>query len=482
MEVFDIVSQLTSLRELKLSENDLQGELSSAICDLTALEVLEVQANKITGIPSELGMLSRLRSLNVVDNQLRTIPADLFQSSSLIELQVSKNRLEGTLFSVDVVPYLQELHASNNSLLLLCDNSSVQMPALRTLNISTNRLTSFPDVSSWTTLTTLLIGENKLTALPEGFVGLADLRTADFTGNDLTQIDERIALMGSLEHLILAVNPLRERKFLTMNTEDIKRDLASRLPAEDRLKNDDDNANCEFGFTEDTAISKWQPLPSGMLDLSDQAMAEIEERSLEPFAEDIRQLVLHQNVFQSIPATLSQLNHLTLLDLSKNAIETPLTSPLNLPKLRDLRLTNNKLKSLDPLITHLTAPALQTLDISQNRITGALPLLRTFFPVLITLLAADNGISDVSADSLTGLRIVNLSNNDMERLEPRIGLLQGTLTAFEVEGNKFRVPNWQVLRKGTDAVLAWLRDKIPRESWRSDVTEFFDADEGETVF
>jgi Leucine-rich repeat (LRR) protein len=182
-----------------------------------------------------------------------------------------------------------------------------------------------------------------------------------------------------------------------------------------------------------------------------------------------------------MPSITAQFEHLTLLDLSRNSIEVPLSAPIELPQLRDLRLASNKINSLTHLTTYLTAPMLVTLDVSINRLAGALPTLYVSFPSLTTLLASDNKISEVSAESLQNLRIVNLDNNDIERLEPRIGMLQGTLTGFAVEGNKFRVPNRQVLQKGTDAVLTWLRDKIPRESWKSAdsaSTEFFDADDG----
>lgn len=477
MGVLDIIARLPELRELKLAENELQGDLSVALCSLTALEILDIQSNKISTIPSEMSALTQLRSLNVSDNQLRDIPMELFKSTSLVEFQASKNKLEGSLFSVGSVLHLQELHVANNSLTSLCEANAIEFPTLKTLNISSNRLTSLPQVSSWTVLSTLLMSGNKLAKLPEGFIDLMQLRTADFTGNDITQLDEKIALMASLEHFTLAANPLSVRKFLTMNTEDIKRDLATRLQPID-IPDADQEREFENGTTEDSAVSKWQPAPSGTLDISGQNMSEIEEGSLEPFVEDIRQLHLQLNAFANIPTILSHITHLTVLDLSKNNIEIPVSSPLQLLKLRDLRLGGNKLKSLDSLTMHLTAPVLQTLDVSHNRLSSALPILHTFYPELITFLASDNSITDVSADALTGLKIVNLSNNDIERLEPRIGLLQGTLTAFQVEGNKFRVPSWQVLGKGTDAVLTWLKDKIPRESWKSDGTEFFDADDG----
>lgn len=481
MEIFDIIATIPTLRELKLAENDLHGDLSPALCNLTALEVVELQSNKLTSLPKEIGQLTRLRTLNVFDNQLHRLPMELF-TTSLIELRASKNQLQGTIFSVDTLPHLQELHLANNSIVSLCEGNSIDLPALRILNLATNRLTSLPEVSTWTSLTTLLVGENKLPALPEGFVTLPQLRSADFTGNDITQLDEKIALMESLEHLTVAANPLRERKFLTMATDEIKRDLVSRLPAADVTSADGDG-DVENDLNEGAgADSGWQVSQSGTLDLSAQNLSTIDEQSLDAIADSIRQLTLQKNIFEAIPLTLSRLHHLGVLDLSRNAIEVPLSSPLDLPKLRELRLNGNKLKSLEPLTTQLTAPSLQILDVSQNRLSGPLLVLRDFFPELITLLASDNSLSEVSAESLTGLKIVNLSNNDIERLEPRIGLLRGTLTGLEVEGNKFRVPNYQILKKGTDAVLTWLRDKIPRESWKSDGTEveFFDAVDGES--
>jgi Leucine-rich repeat (LRR) protein len=480
MEILDVIAQIPTLRELKLAENDLNGDLSTALCSLTALEVLELQSNKLTSIPTEMGRLTQLRVLNITDNQLHAIPMEVL--SSLIELQASKNRLEGALFRVDSMPQLQDLNVAHNSLLSLCDSDSMDLPAIKNLNISANRLTSLPEVFSWVNLNTLLVGENKITTLPEGFTTLEQLRTADFTGNDLTQLDEKIALMDSLDHLLVAANPLRDRKFLTMGTDDLKRDLASRLqPADDSPANLDEEL--DGGLGEDTQTTKWQLTPSGTLDLAGKNMGQfdLDEATLEVFADGLHQLHLQSNIFEFIPAITSQLNHLTLLDLSKNHIETALTAQLELPRLRDLRLGSNKLTSLTPLTIYLTAPSLYTLDVSRNRLTGVLPTLTTFFPSLTTLLASDNNISEIPADSLTQLRIVNLSNNDIDRLEPRIGLLQGSLTGLNVEGNKFRVPNRQVLQKGTDAILSWLRDKIPRESWKSmdsASTEFFDADEG----
>lgn len=495
MDVFANVTEIASLRELRLAENDLQGDLPETISKLSSLEVLDLQSNKLTSLPEEVRQLTSLRLLNVSSNQLRTVPMALFETS-LIELIANKNSFEGAFFSIASAPHLQELNISNNSLKALCDGETLDLPALKTLNVSTNRLSSLPNVETWISLQTLIVAENKLPSFPEGFTKLPQLRTADFTANDITQIDEKIALMP-LDHLTLAANPLRERKFLTMSFEDIKRDLSARLARSDPAAVEEIDVDIA---SDDATVSTpgWQVTPSGTLDLSSKSLTSLDETALSAIADSVRHLNLSSNTLPSMPLALSTIPFLTILDLSKIRLTTILTEPLTLPRLKDLRLSSNSLTSasLDALTTHLTAPALSSLDISNNRLTSALPALRTTFPALTSLIASDNQFSEASPEALSGLSIVNLSNNGIEHLDPRIGLL-AELKSLNVEGNVFRVPSYHVLQRGTDAVLGWLRDRIPedkgveeekgerekeRESWQSNSTVqtvFWDAVDGD---
>lgn len=480
LDVFEIISQITPLRELKLAENDLHGDLPSSLGKLTALEILELQDNKLTTLPEDTKLLTALRSLNVSNNQMQKIPAELFETG-LISLIAAHNRLDGVFFAAGSVPHLQDLNISNNAVQSLCPGETVEMPALKYLNIATNRFDSLPIMESWVNLHTLLVAENKLTTLPDSIYGLP-VHTIDLTANDLVQLDARLSKLP-LKHLTVAANPLRERKFLTMPVEDIQRDLAAKLQPDEPINEDDaeDVPGLDASVSAELEPKGWQVTPSGTLDLTSKGLANVlDETKLDAVADNVRQLYLQQNGFESIPTILSRVPMLTILDISKNNIETVFTAPVELLKLRELRLAGNKMTDLSSLTTRLTAPNLQTLDVSANRLLGSLPCLRESFPELISLIASDNSICEVSAEALTGLKIVNLSNNDIERLEPHIGLLSNTLTSLNVEGNKFRVPNYQVLQKGTESVLTWLRDKIPRESWKSDATEFFDADDGGT--
>lgn len=87
------------------------------------------------------------------------------------------------------------------------------------------------------------------------------------------------------------------------------------------------------------------------------------------------------------------------------------------------------------------------------------------------LLASNNRLAELDPESIRGLATVDASSNEMAQLEPRIGLLggRGGLQRLEVAGNRFKVPRWTVLERGTEATLRWLRGRVPADemaAWR----------------
>ncbi|KAL1391998.1 leucine-rich repeat protein [Phyllosticta capitalensis] len=485
----DIISQITCVRELRLSDNALHGEFPESLGSLTSLELLDLQGNKVTRLPDSLRELASLKTLHVSNNAFSSLPVEILQGLPLVDLQASKNALGGTLFpdTVACMPRLQTLNVSSNALGVLC-SSKVAMPALQSLNLAINRISELPDLSEWSNLITLLVEENKLSVLPAGFTTLKKLRHANFSGNNVNKIENEIGLMESLERLDLAANPLRERKFITLNTNDLKRDLKMRL---DPTSNQDDSAAVGADDVEQpTSVippkDTWTTTPSGTLDLSSKTMSELSAEKLSAIDSPVRSLTLHHNAFTSLPTSLSLIaSTLNTLDLSSNRLSSTalLSGPLSLPYLASLRLTANGLTSLAPLTDALSAPRLATLDVTANRLTGALPVLRTSFPSLTTLLAADNSIDDISVTALAGLNSVDLSNNAIARLPPEVGLLGdaeagGTLKAIELRGNVFRVPAWPILQRGTAAVLEWCRGRITEDGPQS-VDEAVAMEQGE---
>ncbi|KAF2771277.1 L domain-like protein [Teratosphaeria nubilosa] len=466
-DCLDVVSQITSLKELRLGHNNIAGSLPTNICGLRHLEVLDLQANKILDLPEALRELVSLRVLNLAENQMTTVPMDTLRDLPLIELDASSNALIASLWplgSINSHPTLQILNVANNSLAALVFAEGLSLPHLKVLDVTNNRLTVLPPVAGWTELITLAAGDNKIPELPAGFASLQRLRNVNFASNELRLINPEIAKMENLESLMLASNPLRDKKYLTMNATDIKRDLASRLePDEDDGELSDPET--VIGPEPAPGAARWNLKPNNILNLAAKSISDDMNDALGSFLQshEVRQLLLSSNKLTTIPPALWLGQDIRILDLSNNALTADyFSADLDLPALQELNLSNCCLTSIDPLITQITAPALRTLNISTNRVTGALPAFRSTYPSLTTLFAANNKFTSLAADALRGLMTVSLASNELHSLPADVGLLWDEgLRNLDVSSNAFRVPNYRVLERGTEAVLRWLRERLP---------------------
>lgn len=483
MANIEIITEIESLTDLKLANNQLQGELTSVIARLQNLEFLDLRGNSLTKLPDEIVGLKSLRSLDVSENKFTSLPFEVLSKLPLRTLNAQKNRLEGTLIpaSVNSLETLQSLNIANNAVVVFAANDALELPNIHTLLIGVNRITHLPRMSSWGSLLTLSAEENKIAELPQGFVELKSIKKADFTGNDISRLDEKMGLMESLTSFRVSNNPLRERRFLNMDTDDIKRDLRSRCEPDPQDTDDEGSVATQFTLApENPALDgTWQIKSGGTLDKSYADMTDLKVEQLEMIAlQDIRCLYLQHNEFSHFPAPAIQVlaHGLIELDLSHNPLNGAdfLSSLLELPKLQSLTLNSATLTSWEPLLSNLVAPSLTFLDVSHNRFKGPLPHLRKIYPELKTLVASDNQIASLDFEAAQGLQVLELSNNDIESLPPKIGLLAAerspqnwgngsALRRFEVAGNRFRVPRWQVVAKGTDAILEFLRERIPND-------------------
>jgi len=470
-----IIGQMLPLRELRLGENALEGTLGSQFCSLSNLEVLDLHDNGLSALSSDLQDVSSLRVLNVAGNKLASVPFDSLAFLPLAELNVARNRLNGSLFpsSIDGLPQLKALDVASNALTSLTNDRLIHLASLQDLNVTENRLKTLPDISGWAQLLTLTAGGNKLNIIPEGLTSLRNLRTVDFSRNELKMVDEGIGLMESLTVLRVANNPLRERKFLTMDTGEIKCELRSRIHPTDSPDVHEDNLISYDGSG--SAPSKaagnpgsWPVKAGGILDRSATKLGTIDPSEFRNLTQDndIKTLILRHNVLPHIPPAVVFSSHtLKNLDISHNKLASAkyLFTEMLLPNLTCLDASFNGITSLAPLLEYLSAPNLAELNVSRNRLT-TLPPLRVAFSALKTVYASDNSISKLPVESVKGLQVLNVSGNNINHLEPKLGLLDAEgLRTLVLGGNTFRVPRKDVLDKGTVAVLAWLKSRISED-------------------
>jgi Leucine-rich repeat (LRR) protein len=461
LDGWDVVTALRSLRQLEMGRNQLKGAIPSTIAQLINLEMLDVSENAITEIPGSIGNLIHLKQLNMARNQLSSIPFEALFDLPLSHIDVSSNRLT-SLFprTVPMFETLVELDVSHNALPFLTE-AGVKLPKLRRLNCSHNRLVQLPDMTSgWQSLEELNAEENKISALPEGFDHLSALTVANFADNSLLTVPRGVGFMDKLQKLNITGNPIRERILLRLNTDELKAELRS-LQAESK----EQEAPPSRVFGRLSVSSAWT-VSNGAVDRSNTRLSSVPSDVVQSIAEqNVKSVTLHHNQLHVFPMSLELLGGtLTTLDLANNKLGKGeyLNAAICLPNLKSLNLTSTGLETLEPLTAHLSASRLGTLIVPFNRLT-ALPLLTTAFPALKKLIINNNKIAALDVRAVRGLEVLDVSSNDLEALPPQLGLLQGQLRTLMVTGNKFKVPGWAIVQKGTEEVLKWCRNRLPEE-------------------
>ncbi|KIX04326.1 uncharacterized protein Z518_05193 [Rhinocladiella mackenziei CBS 650.93] len=477
--VFEIVGQIPQLKELVIGENLINGTLELMSSHLEHLQILDLHGNGLQNFgPSALSQLRNLRKLDLAGNRFETLPWESLSILPLTELNVSKNRLSGVLFHGSPIPSdLRIVDASYNALEEVTEGE-FDLPNLRSLTLDGNRLARLPDLTRCKNLQTLRVAENQLNEIPMNFSQMQALKNADFGHNNIRSIPPEVARMDSLSSLTVVGNPLRERKYLTMSTTELKSNAEKKL--DQSLGTTAPSGSTSLSDSDADKHYRYKP-SHGILDLSSQGLTSIsnDDIDLGDSNAPIHTLKLSNNELSTFPVDL--LSHPTLkyslqsLDLSHNPLLHPteyLSSELFLPSLKSLYIVSTGLTSLDGLTTYLKAPELLELNISCHRLTGHVPWVRAWWSNCRTLLATDNWFTSVDLEGVRGLEVLDIRNNEIETLPPKIGLLgnhppgarmPGKLRVLEVSGNKFRVPRLTVIEKGTEAVLKDLRRMIAEE-------------------
>jgi len=318
---------------------------------------------------------------------------------------------------------------------------------------------------------TLDLRENKITSLPDEITCLASLERLDVTNNDLAGLPFSLGVLPHLKAVQLDGNPMKtiRRDIMARGTVGLLKYLRSRLEegqvAELQKRGTGNVSPVPQPVASHAVPDKFTMKTSQSLSLAGQlaGLAELPVEAVEAALEVRVQTVdLSRNRLAAVPAGLE-----------------PLT-----PQLYELNLSNNKLVSLPAFLG--TGRLLQFLNLANNQLTdlpaelGGLPHLREVAlnmnqfstipeilyscPKLETILVANNRISSLDVSQLgrlSQLAVLDLQNNAIQSVPPELGNLT-QLRSLQLEGNTFRMPRPAVLVQGTGAVLAYLRDRIPK--------------------
>ncbi|KAK4479600.1 hypothetical protein RD792_015120 [Penstemon davidsonii] len=192
------------LTKFFMGGNNIYGSIPSTICELKALDLLNMSYSSISGeIPQEIGQLTELR-----------IPNSFANFQNLITLDLSNNKLNGSiprhLFSL---PRLSAfLNLSHNHFSGPIPEEIELLENVVTINISDNKLSgNIPDsISNCQSLEQLLLSRNELSGqIPDNLASVRGLETLDLSSNQLSSaIPFGLQSLQSLQLLNLSFNRL----------------------------------------------------------------------------------------------------------------------------------------------------------------------------------------------------------------------------------------------------------------------------------
>lgn len=425
---------------------------------------LNLSMNPLADLPLDFAQqLTSLRILRLASLALKRVPASVCAIPSLTQMDVGSNRLlDLEHIRLDELPQLRVLRVTNNRLSSL-PTYMAGMAFLEYVNLSNNRFDTFPDVlcampnltdldlsfntirtlppelGQLTKLVRLVLAGNRLSHLPAEMRGLVSLRVLDLRHMTLQSIDD-VPALPKLERLLAthnAITRIDSALGATLTQLELAHNPLSRAalqaPAASALTRLD-LSHASLGTLPTSLLSSVPALTHLVLDGNQLGALP----SLEALTE-LEVLSCAANALTNVPDSIGALRALVRLDLHNNNVRALPASLWACRALRELNVSSNLLDGLPIPPATDVARALAHLRAADNRLTDDVFAVLPRLPHLEVLNLSMNEIYEVPTGALRDLRALRelyLSGNALSTL-PGEDLLHLTqLRVLFLNGNR----------------------------------------------
>lgn len=342
-----ILSRLQNLQYLLLGSNLLRGVIPDALTNCSNLVGLDLSDNSLTGvIPPTIGYLTNLDYINFEGNTLSGgIPLGLGNITDLSVIDLSYNRLSGPIPNEFwQMPHISSLYLGVNNLSggipRTLNSSSLQQLSLASNNLGNTLPSNFGNALP--ELQILFLGNNTFEGhIPASLGNATRLIQLDLSGNKFTgQIPDIFGRLSVLSFLSLEKNTLQAS----------------------------DNEGWEFF----DALTNCSSL--NVLSLATNNLKGVIPNSIGNLSINLTQLLMGENHLSgTVPSSVGKYTALIRLSLEANNITGTIDEWIGkLTNLQELNLRNNNLVgTIPPSIANLTGLFILAFD--DNKFTGFIP-------------------------------------------------------------------------------------------------------------
>lgn len=384
--------------------------------------------------------LSDLQKLDMMNNDIKFLPEYMGDMRKIEFIYAQHNDID-KLPELEGCEHLQELHISNNFIKEISERFCEKLPSLKVLDLRDNKIEKLPDeIAMLQSLMRLDLSNNSIYSLPTSLCTLAHLVSLHVEGNPIRSIRRDVIACGTQRIL----KTLRDRDGTPSSLKVEQRTTIPEKPFPDifQLKKTRSLTLCGKSLTEipDQVFIDAKDAEITVVDLSKNRLKQLPE-GLTSLSSMICELNLNANLLTEIQPFVAQFDHIKYLNLSCNHLDS-------LPDEVGLMIT------------------MREINIANNRFT-AFPACINELIHLEIILACDNKIEEIDAEetglgALKRLSTLDLSNNNLKSVPPVLGNMT-QLTTLLLHGNAFRAPRHQTLESGTQSILSYLRDRIPKD-------------------